>query len=189
MGLALPDSDAQTCLSPLRVCGFEMHGHGDTSPNGCHHSPSCSDGQSPSPLKVPASPLSAALREAQKKAVISRPPPGLRSLNIGKSRTFNGGMRKSCSSGQLQSLAEEREMQTLGLRSGSCVFGHDSTSPSPSHSNPISIPTPRCKQFLMLWTFLTPWVALDPVPNTLLRVQRLRPLRNNTQLLKERTDH
>jgi hypothetical protein len=121
-----------------------MHGHGDTSPNNCHNSPSFSDGQSPSRLKVPASPLSAALREAQRKAVVSKPP-GLQGLRIGKSRTFNGGMRKSCSSGQLQSLAEEREMQTLGLRSGSCVFGHDSTSPSPSHSNPISIPTPRAQ--------------------------------------------
>jgi hypothetical protein len=165
MGLALPDSNAQTCLSPLRVCGFEMHGHGDTSPNGCYHSPSFSDGQSPSRLKVPASPLSAALREAQRKAVVSKPP-GLQGLRIGKSRTFNGGMRKSCSSGQLQSLAEEREMQSLGLRSGSCVFGRDSTSPSPSHSNPISIPTPRCKLFLMLWPFLTAWVTLGSVPNT-----------------------
>ena len=144
MGLALPDYDAQTCLSPVRVCGFAT-AHSDTSPHDCHHSPSFSDGHSPSHLKVPASPLSAALRGAQRRAVITRPPGGLKGLNIGKSRTFNVGMRKSCSSGQLQSLAEEREMQSLGLRSGSCVFGLDSTSPSPSpsHSNPISIPTPR----------------------------------------------
>ena len=141
MGLAMPECDAQACLSPVRVCGFVCSPrHGETSPNDSHYSPSFSDGHSP--RKVPESPLSAALREAQKTAVISRPP-GLRSLNIGKSRTFNGGMRKSCSSGQLQSLAEEREMQSLGLRAESCVFRRDSTSPSPSHSNPISIPTPR----------------------------------------------
>lgn len=144
MGAAAHELPQQhAALTPVRICGFEA-ASSDVSPSHSQCSTSFSEGYSPSRLKVPASPLSAALREnARMASIVQRP--GLPSLKIGKTRTFAAPtLRKSTSCQQLQSLAEEQEGQSLGLRSGSCTFRRsDSSSHSPAASTPRPIPTPR----------------------------------------------
>lgn len=170
--MGLPELKTRFEETPVRICGFpETSRASDAVPASPCYS-SFSEDHSPSRLKVPASPLSAALREAQRKALVSKPP-GLRSLNIGKSRAFaHNGMRKSSSMQQLALLAEEQETQPLNMRSGSCSVLHPK-SVSPSGSNPISIPTPR---------WVAACIALVSISGLCLfsmhtpRLQRLLPL-------------
>lgn len=143
MGAAAHELPQQhAALTPVRVCGFEA-ASSDVSPSNSQCSTSFSEGYSPSRLKVPASPLSAALREnARMASIVQRP--GLPSLKIGKTRAFAAPtLRKSTSCQQLQSLAEEQEGSSLGLRSGSCTFRRSESSHSPAASTPRPIPTPR----------------------------------------------